>query len=89
MKLDLEEVRRLIREMEDPEELQQKLKGMIEEAHPVVLFTDGETVEMHVFEGRFKQYVCQGNEALYLQWPVQVFVAEDGFHLWLKVGESE
>ena len=111
MSLDLEEVRRLIRETENPDDLQSKLKGMIEAvypvkykhnkeddstteksfhgASPVLLFQDGEVVPMHVFEGRFKKHVCQGNETRYLQWPVQVFVTEDGFHLWLKVGESK
>lgn len=87
MPLDLDLVHELIREEDDPVELQRKLKQMIEEAHPAPAFQDGEAMPMHVFVDRFKCCVCHGNESTFWRWPVRV-VCSPGGELLLALGTS-
>ncbi|HWP58992.1 MAG TPA: hypothetical protein VNL14_13955 [Candidatus Acidoferrales bacterium] len=77
-KLDLDKIRDLIRTEEDAEILQEKLRAMIEEAHPVPAFTDGEVMPLYQFEARFKKAFCCGNETRFAQWPVRVNVDGEG-----------
>lgn len=60
MKLDLDEVTQLIRTEENPVTLQEKLKAMIEEAHPAPIFRVGDRMPMHEFLARYQERVCGG-----------------------------
>ena len=73
-KLDLDAVTALIREEKDPAALQTKLTAMIEEAHPVSPFRDGEIMPLYEFERRFKKYFCGNVEPVYQQRQVKVLI---------------
>lgn len=77
MSLDIEEVRRLIRTVQDPVELQKQLTEMVEEAHPVLPFEPAEEMLMHQFVDCFKKGFCEGNETRFWQWPVRIVMGKE------------
>lgn len=73
-KLDLDTMTALIREEKEPAVLRAKLTAMIEEAHPVSPFMDGEIMPFHEFERRFKKFFCYDVEPIYLRRMVKVVI---------------
>lgn len=79
MSLDQNKIEELIRDKtKSPEEIIAELTAMIEEAHPLPAFEDGETLLLHEFEARFKAHYCRGNVTHFYQWPVRVSVDQRG-----------
>lgn len=77
MPLDLDKVEELIRTEQEPLVSAEKLRLMIEAAHPAPPFLDGEELLMHEFVARFKRAVCANNETRFWPWPVKVRAIEE------------
>lgn len=75
-KLNLDAVRKLIRTEEDAAVLQEKLKAMIEEAHPAPVFRAGETMPMHEFLSRYQKKICGGVVPQFYSVAVRVLSSE-------------
>jgi len=77
-KLDLDKIRDLIRTEDDAAVLQEKLRAMVEEAHPVAapLFANGEVMPMHQFLSRFQEKLCDGVVPRFYECPVTVIANE-------------
>ena len=63
--LVLSAVDSMVRNIHDPEELQRKLRTLINDAYPVPpkpIFLAGETMPMHEFIARYKKKICGGVE---------------------------
>lgn len=73
-RLDLDAITALIHEEKDPAALQAKLVAMIQEAHPVNPFKDGEIMPLYEFERRFKKFFCYDVEPIYLRRMVKVVI---------------
>lgn len=72
MAIDLDKVEELVRTEADADVLAQKLRAMVEEAHPAPVFARGEKIPAHEFVDRFKRGYCGGNETIFWQAPVRI-----------------
>ena len=74
----INEVRNLLDQNLEPGELARRIAELVYEAKPAPIFQDGEEIQMHEFEARFRRAVCLGNEITFAQWPLRVFCGGDG-----------